>query len=341
MDLFSTAHLSGVVNSLFNLAPSFLLDRFFPTVQAETSEEIHFDVETAFEGLAPFVSPVVEGKIMTNLGFTTKTFKPAYIKPKNVFEPGAALKRAIGETLLGSYSPQQRMQMLVAQNLANHVQMIRRRLEWMASSILRLGSVTITGDLYPTTVVSFGRTAGLTVTLSGGTLWTAAGVNPLTDLKTWAALILAASGSAVTDVVMDIGAWTVFSENAFVLARLALQRTLNQAPSLSHNAVVQRGGVLMGTIDGFNIWVYSGRYKSDAGVVTPVLPNGTVLMAGDVGGVQAYGAIQDEQAGIQALPYFSKSWLVEDPGRRFLMTQSAPLLVPYRPDATLAATVLA
>lgn len=340
MDLFSTAVLTGVVNSLFNTGPSFLLDRFFPNVQSETSEEIHFDVETAFEGLAPFVSPVVEGKIMTNLGFTTKSFKPAYIKPKNVFEAGAALKRVMGETLLGTYSPQQRMQMLVAQNLANHVKMIRRRLEWMASSILRLGSVTITGDLYPTTVVSFNRTAGLTVTLSGGTLWTAAGVHPLADLKSWAALILAASGSAVTEVVMDIGAWNVFSEHADVLARIELQRNLNQAPTLSNNVVAQRGGVLMGTIDGFSIWVYSGRYKNDSGTVTPLLPNGTVLMVGDVEGVQAYGAIQDEDAGIQALPYFSKSWLVQDPGRRFIMTQSAPLLVPYRPDATLCATVL-
>lgn len=340
MDLYSTNHLTGVVNSLFNESPSFLLDRFFPNVQSETSEEIHFDVETAFEGLAPFVSPVVEGKIMTNLGFVTKTFKPAYIKPKNVFEPKAALKRTIGETLLGSLSPQQRMQMLVAQNLANHVQMIKRRLEWMASSILRLGSVTITGDLYPTTVVSFGRTAGLTVTLSGGTLWTAAGVHPIADLKTWAALILTNSGSAVTDVVMDIGAWNVFSEHVDVIARMDLQRGLNQPPSLSQNVIAQRGGVQMGSIDGFNIWVYSGRYKNDSGTVTTLLPNGTVLMVGDVAGVQAYGAIQDEEAGIQALPYFSKSWLTNDPGRRFIMTQSAPLLVPYRPDATLAATVL-
>jgi len=340
MTLFSTDHLSGVVNSLFNEAPSFLLDRYFPNVQLEASEEIHFDVETAFEGLAPFVSPVVEGKIMTNLGFTTKTFKPAYIKPKNVFEANAALRRTIGETLTGNMSPQQRMQMLVAQNLMNHVSMIRRRLEWMASSILRLGSVTITGDLYPTTVVSFGRTAGLTVTLAGGTLWTAAGVNPLANLKTWAALVLATSGSAVTDVVMDIGAWLVFSENSFVIARMAGQQALGQRPTLSQDVVLQRGGVQMGTVDGFTIWVYSGRYKNDSGTVVPMLPNGTVLMVGAVDGVQAYGAIQDEAAGLQALPYYSKSWLSEDPPRRFIMTQSAPLLVPYRPDATLAATVL-
>lgn len=340
MNLFTTNRLTGIVNSLFNESPSFLLDRYFSTVQSETSEEIHFDVDSSFEGLAPFVSPVVEGKIMTNLGFVTNTFTPAYIKPKNVFEPHAALKRRAGEALLGTLSPADRMNLLVTQNLANHVQMIRRRLEWMASSVLRTGAVTIQGDLYPAKVVSFGRTAGLTVTLSGGTLWSAAGVNPLVDLKAWATLILNTSGSDAVDVIMDLGAWNSFGENPFVVARLELYRGTNNPPSLNQSVIIQRGGVLKGTIDGFNIYVYSGRYKNDSGVVTPILPNGTVLMVGAVEGVQAYGAIQDAESPMVAQPYFSKSWTTPDPGRQWIMTQSAPLVVPYRPDATFCATVL-
>jgi hypothetical protein len=39
------------------------------------------------------------------------------------------------------------------------------------------------------------------------------------------------------------------------------------------------------------------------------------------------------------MEYFVKSWEVEDPSRRILLMQSAPLIVPYRPDATFAATV--
>jgi hypothetical protein len=55
--------------------------------------------------------------------------------------------------------------------------------------------------------------------------------------------------------------------------------------------------------------------------------------------VQHYGAIKDEAAGMQALDYFSKSWTQPDPAVRFLMLQSAPLVVPYRVNATLAAKV--
>jgi hypothetical protein len=57
-------------------------------------------------------------------------------------------------------------------------------------------------------------------------------------------------------------------------------------------------------------------------------------------GVKAFGAIQDHES-LEAVPYFSKSWLEEDPSRRMVMTQSAPLLVPYRPNASLCATVTA
>ena len=52
-----------------------------------------------------------------------------------------------------------------------------------------------------------------------------------------------------------------------------------------------------------------------------------------------HGAIKDEAAGLQPLEFFSKSWTVEDPSARILLMQSAPLVVPYRVDASFCATV--
>jgi hypothetical protein len=66
----------------------------------------------------------------------------------------------------------------------------------------------------------------------------------------------------------------------------------------------------------------------------------TVLVGSTgIDGVRHFGAIRDLKAGIQARQYFVKSWEEEDPSRRFLLMQSAPLLVPYRPNAVLSATV--
>jgi len=337
MDLFSTNYLTGLVNSL-QIPPQFLLAMFFGGIQTEASEEIHFDVENDVMGLAPFVSPVVAGQIMTNQGYTTKTFKPAYVKPKNVWNPNQALKRSPGEQIGGILTPEQRMQLLVATTLQAHRKMVARRLEWMAAAILATGKVTISGEQYQTVEVNFGRDAALTTAPS--TAWGQAGANPLNDLQTWSDLCLQKSGSAVRDWVMEVDAWKLFRADADVKARLDLQRALSQTPTMDQGAIRAIGGTFRGTIDGFNVWTYAGYYKAAAdGAVTPMLASGTVLGVGDMGGVQAYGAIQDERAGLQALPYFSKSWLEEDPARRLIMTQSAPLLVPYRPNASFMAKV--
>jgi len=339
-DLFTTNVLTGVVNSLLSEPVNFLTNSFFPGTQTETTEEIHFDVANDTFALAPFVSPVVEGKVMSEIGFTTKTFKPAYIKPKRAFDATGALKRWKGERYGGSLSPEQRMMAKINEHLEIDRRSIDRRLEWMASQILQAGSVTISGDLYQTTSVSFSRDAALTITLSGGSKWDQSGVNPLDDLQTWNDIMIQKSGSPIIDVVMGLSAWKVFRSHSEVKSRLDLQRAMTQTPSMTQDAVRQRGGVYRGSVDGFNIWTYSEYYKNDSGTVTAMLPAAGVILAGDMMGMKAFGAIQDEAAGFQPLPYFTKSWIANDPPRRFIMTQSAPLLVPYRVNASGYATVV-
>lgn len=337
-DLFSTNRLTAIVPSLWT-PPQFLLSTFFPGLQTETSEEIHFDVDSDVRGLAPFVSPVVEGQIMTNRGFTTKTFKPAYVKPKNIWDPNKALKRWKGEQIGGSLSPEERRIAQVNEILRDQKTLILRRMEWMAAQALIGGSITVSGDKYPTQVVSFGRDNTLTVTKDAAAEWGDAGINPLTDLQTWAETVYNLSGSYPRTVVMDSKAWALFKEDDNVKSRLTLQRALGQMPTMQQDAAGPEGGNYKGSIDNFDIWVYVGSYKDDAGTVTKYLADYTVLMVGDIMGYKAYGAIMDEAAGLQALEMFSKSWVEEDPPLRFIMTQSAPLVVPYRPNASMAITV--
>ena len=56
-------------------------------------------------------------------------------------------------------------------------------------------------------------------------------------------------------------------------------------------------------------------------------------------GVQAYGAIRDEEIGLQPVPYYVKSWIQYDPSVRYAMLQSAPIMVPFRPNASVAVKV--
>lgn len=337
MDLFSTNTMLGVIDSL--VKPSqFLLNRYFGAIQTEQSEEIHFDVMDKTRSLAPFVSPVVAGQIVNAKGYSTNTFKPAYIKDKRVFDANRPMKRVAGESLTGSLNPANRMRIILANEVVDQVERIQRRLEVMAAEALRTGALTITGDNYPTANVSFGRANNLTVTLEGGARWGQTGVKPLDSLQDWAQLILQKSGAMPTDVIMSIDTWKVFREDTQVQKRLDLYRGNS---SMTQSAQVEEGGVFMGVIDSFNIYVYSGWYVNDSGVETAILPAGTVILTGtQLQGVQAFGAIRDEAAGFQALPYYPKSWVEEDPSARILLMQSAPLIVPTRVNASLAATVL-
>src|SRR5262245_5978299 len=111
--LYDTSVLVGVVRNLIGV-PQFLLDRYFPTIQTETSEEIHFDVEEYRRRIAPFVSPLVEGQIVESLGYTTNIFKPAYIKDKRVVDMNRPFKRSINERVGGDQSPAERLRAHIA-----------------------------------------------------------------------------------------------------------------------------------------------------------------------------------------------------------------------------------
>lgn len=336
MDIFTTAVLAKVVENLPQPAP-FILNSFFREVQTEESEEIHFDVATSRRRLAPFVSPLVAGKVVASLGSTVKTFKPAYVKDKRVFTASRPFKRMMGERIGGSMSPAQRMQALLATDLVDQLEMLTRRQEVMAIEALRTGAITVTGDEYPTVVVDFGRDAALTVALTSGDRWGEAGVEPLDSLQTWSLLVSQKSAATATQVIMDLKAWTLFSASTKVLKLLDRFRGSEQLDP----TVVGEGGRFMGSIGNFDIWVYTGWYEDPAtGNLTPYLPDHTVIITGaQLEGVRAYGAIKDEEAGFQAVPYFTKSWVEKDPAVRLLMMQSAPLPVPYRINASFCATV--
>ena len=334
--LFTSHYLAKVVQELPQPQP-FFLNSFFPQIQIENKEEIYFDIDSGRRNLAPFVSPVVAGKVVADLGYTTKVFTPAYIKDKRVFDQSKAFKRVAGEAIGGSLSPDQRLMLAIESATKNQLDSLTRRLEAMAVEALRTGTLTISGDQYPTQSINFGRDAALTVTLSGASAWGQTGIKPLELLETWSMLITEKSGSTATTIVMDTEAWKKFAASAEVVKLLDRFRGADQ---LNAN-VVGEGGRYMGTTGSFDIWVYAGWYDHpDTGARTPYLPANTVLVLGpDIEGTRCYGAIKDEAAGFQAMPYYTKSWLENDPAVRYLLMQSAPLIVPYRVNACLAATV--
>ena len=164
----------------------------------------------------------------------------------------------------------------------------------------------------------------------------------LEDLESWSDLVRDASGANAVDVVMAQDVYTAFRKIPAVKEILDKGAGASQRSNLDLGPDSTRaGGTYKGQVGDFRIWVYSDSYVDGAGATQKYLPNGHVLLASQqMEGVRHFGAIRDEAAGFQAIDYYSKSWTQPDPAARFLMLQSAPLVVPYHVNATLSAKVL-
>ncbi|WP_345815276.1 major capsid protein [Paraburkholderia sp. PREW-6R] len=340
--IYDPAELAELIQTVFE-PENFLVNSFFGTVHEFDTAEILFERLTENESIAPFVSPNVAGKPMRREGRIVQAFTPAYVKPKMTVTPDEGMKRAAGEALgQGTLSPQERFQLAVMRGLAKQLRAIERRLEWMAAQALVTGQVTVVGDGYPSVTVDFGRDPGNSIVLAGSALWSQLTATPLDDLETWSMLILELTGAAGTDVIMTPDVWKAVKNNPQFTDMFKRYQNLG-GPLPNVLPSVQKRNLYKGQLGNFNIWVYQDWYRDELGNKSLYMPPGTVTMvaSGDTGvaGVQAYGAIQDV-ASLLPQRFFAKMKEEFDPSAVILLTQSAPLVVPVRPNATVSAQVL-
>ncbi|MDP1412199.1 major capsid protein, partial [Klebsiella pneumoniae] len=74
------------------------------------------------------------------------TFKPAYIKDKRAPDLRKPIRRQIGERIGGEYTAAEREMLNLQFEMTDQIDMINRRLEWMAASALVSGTVTVAGE---------------------------------------------------------------------------------------------------------------------------------------------------------------------------------------------------
>ena len=157
---------------------------------------------------------MVEGQLVEQRRIQTNIFKPAYIKDKRAPDLRKPVRRMIGERIGGDMTGAEREKANLEFEMTDQIDMLTRRLEWMAASALSTGTVTVTGDGFPTVVVDFGRDPSLTVALTSTAQWTPAYVangtaTPTLNIEAWRG-IFQESGATVTDIVFTTSAWEGF-----------------------------------------------------------------------------------------------------------------------------------
>lgn len=348
MNIYDTNVLVGLVPNL-KTSQNWLLDRFFPNVVTYETEEVSIDVDIGQRRMSPFVSPLVEGKLVESRKYQTNTFKPAYIKDKRAPDLRKPIRRQMGERIGGEYTAAEREQLNVMFEMEDQIDMLSRRLEWMAASALTKSQITVVGEGFPTTVIDFGRSSNLTITLSGSDKWPLSvpagttNTQPSDDIEDWQTLMLKESGSVATDLVFTSSSWKAFrldttiKDNAITFP--ALSPFGNQVDA---GPRVIKGAVYKGRWGNFDLWLYNDWFIDPVdGIEKPMIPDGAVLMSGaDLMGTRAFGLILDPAFNYGPMAFAPKSWIMPDPAQRYLLMQSAPLVIPSRVNASLCATVV-
>ncbi len=337
---YDTHTLQGVIRTL--PPPSnFWLNLCFPVSIPFDDEYIDFDVIDRGRRLAPFVAPTAQGKPLLQKGYSTRRFRPAYIKPKDSVDPRRLFKRRAGEAYTGTMTPQARRNAIVADILQTHRDAHERRQEWMAASAIINDLVEVSGPDYPTQVISFGRHPSQTITLTGTAQWSDPSANPVKNLDAWIGQVQQRSSYAPTRVVMGTDAWDVFRDNPVVEKKLDTRRgsETRLETAVGTGEVVQYKGTLGASLE---VWTYNDIYEDDEGNVVPFMDPKKIVLLNPTGteGVRCFGAILDADAGYVPTEFFPKMFKENDPSAEFILTQSAPLMVPRRPNAVLVAKVL-
>lgn len=339
--IYDTNMLIQVVPNL-KRAQKFLLDTFFPNVVTADTEYVSIDVDVGKRRMSPFVSPLVEGKLVEQRRYQTNVFKPAYIKDKRAPDLRKPVRRMIGERIGGDMTGAERMMANLVFEMEDQVDMLDRRLEWMAAQALSTGTVTVSGEGFPSTLIDFGRDPTLTVALAGAAQWGQAGVAPSTLLEQWGHQMLKKSGGVATDLVFTTTPWTYFLADPVVKAAIWFPGNGGNGNTVNVGAQIQRGAQYKGRWGQYNLWVYNDWYVDDNNVEQPMLVDGTVVLSGeDLMGTRAFGQIMDPAFNYAAMPYAPKTWVEQDPAQQLLLMQSAPIVIPSRINASFSANVCA
>ncbi len=341
-NLYDTHDLIEVQEHLDPM-PMFWLDTLFNEEMRFDSEWIDLEKIDNSRTLAPLVVPTAQGVPTYERAAEAKRFRAAYMKPKDPVTPDRAIKRRAGESLGGSLSMEARENAIIADILQHHRDSIMRHWEVMAARAVIDGKVTLEAEDYPRTVVDFQRDPAHTVTLGAGTGWNESGADLVGNLNAWRETIRRAKfGGVAGRLVLGKNVVSHFTKNPDV--RELLDTQIRGTEGNSFNIGVRSGEEVeyIGRFNGgLEVYAYDAYYEDRAGNQYDILdPDSIVLVGAGIRGVRCFGAIMDRKANFQPMSIYPKMWEADDPAGLWMMSQSAPLMIPMRPNCSLTAKVV-
>ncbi|MEN8702492.1 major capsid protein [Bacillus infantis] len=338
--IYDTRTLIKAVRQLPKVT-TFLGDTLFVEEKPFNTETVEIEYKKGHRKVAPFVSPLLPGKVMDREGYQTKFFKPALIKPMRPITIIDINKKSFGQDPFEETTPEDRAQQLLAEDTIELDENITRREQLMYSSLLFTGKVDQVGDGVSQTL-DFDFTNK--ITLSGSDLWSAETSDPLKDLANYRLSIIQKSGINPDMVIMSSDVAAAFIGHPKILKALENRRInlANIDPKILANGVTYHGTITQLGLDlySYDDWYYDDIDKTEK----PMVPEGTLAMVSTrskfsthYGGVTIM--VNNEFVTVKG-SRVAQSWATVEPAQRFLQILSAPLPVPGNVDSWYVAKVL-
>lgn len=303
----------------------------------ESTKQFLVDIEKWGRGVATFVHPRREGKLVEDSAFETRMLEAPYIKEKTLTTAGEVMMRSAGENVWSRnpMSPMEKAAKKLGQDLAKLDDRFIRREELMCCEVLFYGQVTAVGDGIDA-IYDFQMEDSHKIPLSGTDAWSdLEESNPMMDIWDAQQIILRDGGTSPTCCVMGIDAAKNFLSNKTVIEQLDTRRiTLGQIDPVQ----LPSGATYLGrhNLAGVDIYCYNEWYTDESGTPTAMVPPKRVSL----GSPQAhldfyYGPIEDLEAiegGVFAVERYPDSWVQKEIGR-WLRLQSAPLPAMNEPNS--------
>jgi hypothetical protein len=338
--------------------PSWIMDTWYATKHFSRKPEILFSELPANDRkMAPFVAPTEQGKPIFGVkGETVKSFRPAYIKPKDAVRPADAITPLPSEILTGQeLTQEQRFDLRTIQVQAYHRRAIMMQWAWMCARAHIDAKLTIkyerdSGQPNPEVTIDYGRAANQTVVLTGSSTdyWDDPDYDILGDLEDWMKIMyLAPFGGSAAQLIVGARVAPIFRNNKGIKAMLDKDVRGNEDVQINLGIMrTVRPLTRIGQLTtGLEVLTYKDQVQNDDGSMIDLLDERDVmLVAPGAEGILAFGAIQDvkamENGQNASVDIFPKMFESDDPSEIYLMSQSSPLPIPLYPNRTFKARVL-
>jgi len=274
------------------LVHTFLRDTFFAGREYPPTSMVEFDFRRGRRKMAPFVAPLIGGKVMERQGYETRFFRAPRIAPARALRIPDLEPRLPGETIYSGRTAADRAAELLAEDSVFLDEAISRREEWMCRQVLVNGSITVTAENGYSNLISFLEYGVPTQVASNheavAITWDQANSDPLMDLERARLNTIKVSGISPTVALFGSTAKETFIRNANVAKYLDNRRFElgSIAPIIDSDAVVR-----FGMVPGLELYHYSEYFEDDAGTLFPMLPDPLVmLLSTNVQNKIVYGA---------------------------------------------------